>query len=218
MAVPAARHLRPGHPLALPPGVRPPTRRHRRGHHAPRSRGLREPPVTAGGSNIVVGFGTELWRRLRPNDVPADSGPFETIEGAGHTAPATQHDIWVWTHGTGEDVELDIARGDRRRASRRSPRSRSSSPASSTRTAATSPASSTAPRTLPVEEAHNVAIIPDGQPGEGGAHVIAHEVGAQPRRVPRARRRGPGRHHRPHQARQRRARRQARHRAHQPAS
>ena len=46
-------------------------------------RGLREPPVTAGGSNIIVGFGTELWRRLRPNDVPADSGPFETIEGAG---------------------------------------------------------------------------------------------------------------------------------------
>ena len=72
---------------------------------------LREPPVTAGGSNIIVGFGTELWRRLRPDDVPADAGPFETIEGAGHTAPATQHDIWVWTHGTGEDVELDIARG-----------------------------------------------------------------------------------------------------------
>ena len=26
--------------------------------------GLREPPVTAGGSNIVVGFGPALWRRL----------------------------------------------------------------------------------------------------------------------------------------------------------
>ena len=26
--------------------------------------GLREPSVTAGGSNIVVGFGPALWRRL----------------------------------------------------------------------------------------------------------------------------------------------------------
>ncbi len=134
-------------------------------------RGLREPPVTAGGSNIIVGFGTELWRRLRPNDVPADSGPFETIEGAGHTAPATQHDIWVWTHGTGEDVELDIARGI---------------------VAAFAPVATLAleqpgfvyqdSRDLtgfidgtenpPVESAHDVAIVPDGQPGAGGAHVI----------------------------------------------
>ena len=32
---------------------------------------LREPSVTAGGSNIVVGFGPDLWRRLRPTDAPA---------------------------------------------------------------------------------------------------------------------------------------------------
>ena len=124
----------------------------------------------------------EHRRRLRhralatpaPDDVPADSGPFETIEGAGHTAPATQHDIWVWTHGTGEDVELDIARGI---------------------VAAFAPVATLAleqpcfvyqdSRDLtgfidgtenpPVEEAHDVAIIPDGQPGEGGAHVIAQK-------------------------------------------
>jgi putative iron-dependent peroxidase len=134
-------------------------------------RGLREPPVTVGGSNIIIGFGTELWRRLRPDDVPPDSGPFETIEGVRHTAPSTQHDIWVWTHGTGEDVELDVARGI---------------------VAAFAPVATLAleqqgfvyqdSRDLtgfidgtenpPVEEAHNVAIVPDGQPGEGGAHVM----------------------------------------------
>ena len=137
-------------------------------------RGLSEPPVTAGGSNIVVGFGTELWRRLRPDDVPADSGPFETIEGAGHTAPATQHDIWVWTHGTGEDVELDVARAV---------------------VAVLAPVCTLAAeqpcfvyldsRDLtgfidgtenpPVEEAFDVALVPDGEPGAGGAFVLAQK-------------------------------------------
>ena len=75
---------------------------------------LREPSVTAGGSNIVVGFGPDLWRRLRPDDAPAALGPFTEIAGEGSgadkRAPATQHDLWVWSHGTGEDVELDVAR------------------------------------------------------------------------------------------------------------
>src|SRR5437868_11552086 len=73
--------------------------------------GLREPSVTAGGSNIVVGFGPDLWRRLRPDDAPDELQSFEPIQGDGRGAPATQHDIWVWTHGTGEDIELDVARG-----------------------------------------------------------------------------------------------------------
>jgi putative iron-dependent peroxidase len=72
--------------------------------------GLREPSVTAGGSNIVVGFGPALWRRLRPGDAPPELADFEPIEGDGRRAPATQHDLWVWSHGTGEDVELDVAR------------------------------------------------------------------------------------------------------------
>ena len=58
----------------------------------------------------MVGFGADLWRRLQPDDAPAELGPFEAIEGDGRGAPATQHDLWVWTHGTGEDVELDVAR------------------------------------------------------------------------------------------------------------
>jgi putative iron-dependent peroxidase len=134
--------------------------------------GLREPPVTAGGSNVVVGFGPDLWRRLRPDDSPADLAAFQPVTGPGRGAPATQHDIWVWSHGTGEDVELDIARGI---------------------TAALTPVATLASETPgfvyrdsrdltgfvdgtenpPVEEAHDVAIVPDGQPGEGGAHVIA---------------------------------------------
>jgi putative iron-dependent peroxidase len=137
-------------------------------------RGLREPSVTAGGSNIVVGFGAALWRRLRPDDAPAELADFEAIEGDGRRAPATQHDLWVWTHGTGEDVELDVARAV---------------------VVALEPAFALAAeqpcfvyldsRDLtgfidgtenpPVEEAFEVALVPDGEPGEAGAFVLAQK-------------------------------------------
>lgn len=80
--------------------------------------GLREPSVTAGGVNIVVGFGPSLWRRLAaasapasapesvPASVPEALTEFPTIIGVA----STQHDLWVWIHGTGEDMLLDVAR------------------------------------------------------------------------------------------------------------
>ena len=136
--------------------------------------GLREPLVTAGGSNIVVGFGAALWRRLQPDDAPAELADFTPIDGDGRGAPATQHDLWVWTHGTGEDVELDVARAV---------------------VTVLEPAFALAAeqpgfvykdsRDLtgfvdgtenpPVEEAFDVALVPDGQPGEGGAFVLTQK-------------------------------------------
>jgi putative iron-dependent peroxidase len=133
---------------------------------------LREPAVTAGGSNIVVGFGADLYRRLRPQDAPAELGPFQAIEERGLRAPSTQHDLWVWTHGTGEDVELDVARAV---------------------AFALSPVASLGAEqgcfaykdgrdmsgfidgteNPPIEEALDVALVPDGEVGEGGAFVIA---------------------------------------------
>ena len=73
-------------------------------------RALRAPSVTSGGSNLVVGFGADLWREIAPGEAPAALVPFTAIEGAGRRAPATQHDVWVWVHGTGPDVLLDNAR------------------------------------------------------------------------------------------------------------
>ena len=56
---------------------------------------LSEPSVTGGGSNIVIGFGADLWRRLATS-APGDLGSFEPIQGLdGRSAPSTQHDVWV---------------------------------------------------------------------------------------------------------------------------
>lgn len=135
---------------------------------------LREPAVTSGGANLVVGFGADLWRQLAPHDTPRDLKPFAGIQGPGGHAPATPHDLWIWLHGTGHDVELDVARAI---------------------VACLEPAFGLAAelpcfvyrdgRDLtgfvdgtenpPVEIAPEVALVPDGEPGAGGSFVLAQK-------------------------------------------
>lgn len=73
--------------------------------------GLEAPHVSGGGTNLVIGFGSEMWQRLSPDGPPPGGiGPFVEVVGRdGHIAPATQHDIWFWTHGSGVDAVLDTA-------------------------------------------------------------------------------------------------------------
>jgi porphyrinogen peroxidase len=142
--------------------------------------GLREPQVTAGGSNIVVGFGASLWRWLEPDAAPAALAPFEPIEGAGRRAPATQHDIWVWSHGTGEDIELDVARGV---ATVLAPVAElvAEQPCFVYRDSRDLTGFIDGTENPPVEVAHDVAIVPDLERGAGGSFVLAqkwmHDLG-----------------------------------------
>lgn len=69
-------------------------------------RGLRQPSATAGDANIVIGFSPALWRRIAPGVAPAALTEFPDLDGV----PSTEHDIWVWIHGTGDDELLDISR------------------------------------------------------------------------------------------------------------
>jgi putative iron-dependent peroxidase len=135
---------------------------------------LREPHVTVGGANLVVGFGPTVWRALAPDDAPDDLGAFSAIqsavEGDGRRAPATQHDAWVWLHGTGPDVLLDMARlvtvalGPELELAAEQPCFvyRDSRDLTGFVDGTENP---------PVEEASEVAVIDDG-PGAGGSHVI----------------------------------------------
>ncbi|MEX2100148.1 MAG: Dyp-type peroxidase [Acidimicrobiia bacterium] len=142
--------------------------------------GLREPPVTAGGSNIVVGFGATLWRWLEPDAAPEALQPFEPIEGDGRRAPATQHDIWVWTHGTGEDIELDVARGVTM-ALAPVAQLAAEQPCFVYRDSRDLTGFIDGTENPPVEAAHDVAIVPDLEKGAGGSFVLAqkwvHDLG-----------------------------------------
>ena len=137
---------------------------------------LREPSVTSGGFNLVVGFSHRLWSRIAaPDAQPDDLREFATVAGTdGHSAPATQHDIWIWVHGTGPDLALDAARAI---------------------VAALQPVAELAveqpcfvyrdsrdmtgfidgTENPPVEDGPGVALIPDGLRGERGAYVITQK-------------------------------------------
>ncbi len=72
---------------------------------------LRMPSVSAGGVNLVLAFGSDLWGALAPADVPPDLAAFRPLGVVGgHHAPATQHDIWLWISGSASDVVFEHAR------------------------------------------------------------------------------------------------------------
>ena len=72
---------------------------------------LRMPSVSAGGVNLVLAFGSDLWRAVAPAEVPPDLAPFRPIGlVGGHHAPATQHDLWLWISGSTSDVVFEHAR------------------------------------------------------------------------------------------------------------
>ena len=136
---------------------------------------LREPQLTAGGVNLVIGFGPSLWGRLAPEAVPEGFHDYPTIEGLdGTRAPSTQRDIWVWVHGTGEDVAFDTARQV----------GLALAPVATVELDIPSFVYKDS-RDLtgfidgtanpPMDEAADVALVPGGQPGEGGSFVIAQK-------------------------------------------
>ena len=72
---------------------------------------LREPRTTIGGINLVVGFRPELWNKVFPNAMPAETHGFnQDIVGIENFAmPATQHDAVLWLSGSAYDVIFDEA-------------------------------------------------------------------------------------------------------------
>jgi putative iron-dependent peroxidase len=133
---------------------------------------LRGPSVAAGGVNLVLAFGPDLWRAMAPQDVPAGLAPFEPIgRPGGHHAPASQHDLWLWINGSSADVVFEHTRAA----------------AAAIETVAelaneqvafvhrdsrdlTGFIDGTANPTL--LEAPAAALVPDGEPGAGGSHVM----------------------------------------------
>ncbi|MCU1458302.1 MAG: hypothetical protein JWL73_2394 [Actinomycetia bacterium] len=135
-------------------------------------RGLREPSVTAGGDNIIVGFGADLWRRIAPAESPDALVPFAGVQGDGRSMPATQHDVWIWVHGTGPDVLLDTARAVGRSLAPVAVLALEQ-PAFVYRDSRDLTGFVDGTENPPVFEAPEVAIIPDDQIGAGGSYVIA---------------------------------------------
>lgn len=133
---------------------------------------LRSPTVSAGGVNLVLAFGHELWRTLAPRDVPAGSGAFQPVGRlGGHHAPATQHDVWLWINGSSQDVVFEHTRAAAK-AIETVAQLASEQVAFVHRDSQdlTGFLDGTANPTM--VEAPMAALVPDGQPGAGGSHVL----------------------------------------------
>lgn len=135
-------------------------------------RRLREPAVTSGGLNVVIGFGPDFLRRIAPAEAPSTLRPFAAIDGPGGHLPATQRDIWIWLHGTGHDIVLDAARLV---TASLSPVARLAleQPGFVYRDSRDLTGFIDGTANPPVAMAHDVAVIPDGEVGTGGSFVIA---------------------------------------------
>jgi porphyrinogen peroxidase len=134
---------------------------------------LRGPTVSAGGVNLVVAFGSELWRALAPDQVPDGLGPFQRIGTlGGHHAPAAQHDLWLWINGSSQDIVFEHTQAAARAITEVAELAseqvafvhRDSRDLTGFIDGTANPAIADAPA---------AALVADGQPGAGGSHVLA---------------------------------------------
>ena len=133
---------------------------------------LRAPAVSAGGVNLVIGFGAELWRTVAPDQAPDDLAPFTPIGRlGGHHAPATQHDFWLWISGSSQDVVFEHARAAVQRLEEVATVA-SEQPCFVHRDSRDLTGFIDGSANPMTHEAPEAALIPDGQPGAGGAHVL----------------------------------------------
>lgn len=133
---------------------------------------LREPEVSAGGVNFVIAFASDFWRKIAPTQVPPDLAPFPLIKRPdGGPSPTAHHDVWLWFSGSTPDVVFDHARSAWL-AVRDVANLASEQPAFVYRDSRDMTGFIDGTQNPTPLEAPNVALIPTGQVGGGGSHVL----------------------------------------------
>jgi porphyrinogen peroxidase len=133
---------------------------------------LDEPSVTVGGFNLVLGVGSKLWQRLEPRTPLAGFHDFTPIAGTDqHGVPATQHDLWIWMHGTGPDLALDGARAVTKCLSLVADLALEQ-PGFAYRDSRDLTGFIDGTANPPLLKAPDVAVVPDDQPGSGGTFAL----------------------------------------------
>jgi porphyrinogen peroxidase len=134
--------------------------------------GLHEPAVTAGGLNLVLAFAPALWGRVSPDHAPGSMHEFRDVVGAqGRQVLSTQNDAWLWISGATDDIVFEHARAATLRlapiaavvAEHACFAQRDSRDLTGFIDGSANP---------PILDAASAALIPPGETGEGGSHVL----------------------------------------------
>jgi putative iron-dependent peroxidase len=134
---------------------------------------LREPAVTAGGVNLVLAFAPAVWRRVAPEHAPASMHDFRNIVGAdGRQVLSTQNDAWLWLSAATDDVVFEHARAASLNLAPVAAviREQACFAQRDSRDLTGFIDGSANP---PILDAASAALIPTGEVGEGGSHLLA---------------------------------------------
>jgi len=136
-------------------------------------RRLQTPDVSAGGVNLVVAFGADAWREVAPAETPVSLERFRGVAAPqGRGAPATQHDAWIWISGSALDVTFDRARAVARAVTDVA-RLAAEQQAFTYHEGRDETGFIDGTANPPVRRAAEVALVPPGESGQGGSHVLA---------------------------------------------
>jgi porphyrinogen peroxidase len=133
--------------------------------------GLFAPHVSSGRTNLVVAFGSAAWRSIAPSPEPRRFSDFDGVRGLDRGAPATQHDVWLWVSASAPDVSWDHARSATA-ALHDVAVLADEQPAFVYRDNRDMTGFQDGTANPPLHKAPGVALVPSGEPGEGGSHVL----------------------------------------------
>jgi putative iron-dependent peroxidase len=127
------------------------------------------PPETV---TLVVGFGRSLLARMAPAELPPGLHDFVEITGtSGQTAAATQEDVFFWAHSNRHDRNYEVAR-DARRAFASIGELARETPSFVYLDSRDLTGFIDGTENPSADEARTLAVLADGQVGEGGSFVL----------------------------------------------
>lgn len=126
-------------------------------------------------AQVVFAFGPQMWAQIARDKMPNGFTDFQPLEGPKMKAPATQHDILVWVHGSEQDQVLDAVLAVDQILSQETQREldlpgfvyHDSRDLTGFIDGSANPKDDTAKR--------EAALVPNGEPGEGGAIVFSQK-------------------------------------------
>lgn len=129
---------------------------------------VQAPTVTVGGANIVIGVEPGLWGRAAPaGGSPPVAVDIPRLDGM----PVRQPDLWVWLHGGGPDVLLDVARATAAQLAGYA-RLTDEQPGFLYHDSRDMTGFEDGTANPPLPELPELVLLPDGAPGAAGAHAL----------------------------------------------